>query len=913
MNEYENRSLEDEEYVLNLPYHLNKAGMTEPIFEILTDFYFLNLKINYKKNQDFIQDYNFALNSNSKLINENQDGFRAIQNALRKSDLYLMKLPELSWGQIYGRLFTEDYLPVRKLLSQKPVEPWLRPIKPSLSLAHDPLIRTLQGHNGYVTCLAVLPKHNQILSGSTDKTLKLWDLQTGECLRTFVGHEGTVEKILLVPNSSLAISCSADLTIKLWELSKEDCLKTFVGHKAEILDLKINKHKQIISASIDRNIKVWELETGQCVKNINFLSRLNLLRMFGRFQRVVKIFLKYLVLNQELTTRINSGLSPVTEENIRDSFIKLMSSNLKTKLFSLLIPKIVILPASNKAVSLDEDYTLKVWNIETGKVTAILKGHVSEIVDFQKVNFWRNTFSWMELIFSFDDSGILKIWDLSTGECIRTINTDFKYVENLCVYHGKTGFFIVFTRFLNFDKFFPWMGFEATLTRCDLNSDRCLSTISHNNRCTALNTFAFLKSHLVSVDGDEKEVGDFVISASETGEIKLWSLEDLSDIETFKGHTNKVSSLIPLETGFFNSQYRLLSSSYDGSIKIWQMLKSVNNEVRNEHSAKVSCLVFSPETDQAISGSHDFTLKCWDLTSGQILKTLEGHEGYINSIKSLSGSGRVASASTDCTVKIWDILSGQCLKTLAGHKGGVISLNYYRGMNLLFSGDSYGELRVWQIDTGECIQSFKGHQAWLRSIQVIADENKVISASSDMTIKIWNLMTGNCLTTFENENPLEILELVPELNLIVSGDSKGIIKTWNLNQEGHPSTVLEGHEAGIWDLKILSGTNQCLSASSDTTIRLWDIAKGESLKIFSGHDSSVINLATIKNLPLFISASFDGNLKLWDLNSGTCLTTYAGESEMLRVVTSSDETRIIAGEELGRIHILSLENIKNFN
>ncbi len=57
------------------------------------------------------------------------------------------------------------------------------------------------------------------MSGSGDKTLKLWDVATGKEIRTFVGHTSTVDSVAFSPDGRTALSGSGDRTLKLWDVT----------------------------------------------------------------------------------------------------------------------------------------------------------------------------------------------------------------------------------------------------------------------------------------------------------------------------------------------------------------------------------------------------------------------------------------------------------------------------------------------------------------------------------------------------------------------------------------------------------------------------------------------------------------------------------------------------------------------
>jgi len=79
-------------------------------------------------------------------------------------------------------------------------------------------MRTFDGHSGTVLSVAFSPDGKQIVSGSLDRTIKLWDAETGNEIRTFSGHTSHVFSVSFSPDGRQILSCSADGTIRLWDV-----------------------------------------------------------------------------------------------------------------------------------------------------------------------------------------------------------------------------------------------------------------------------------------------------------------------------------------------------------------------------------------------------------------------------------------------------------------------------------------------------------------------------------------------------------------------------------------------------------------------------------------------------------------------------------------------------------------------
>ena len=78
---------------------------------------------------------------------------------------------------------------------------------------------------------------NKLASGSLDNTIKIWNLETGECIRTLAGHSMAVVSLQLLENNKLA-SGSEDKSIRIWNVDTGECISTLSGSN-EVLSLQL--------------------------------------------------------------------------------------------------------------------------------------------------------------------------------------------------------------------------------------------------------------------------------------------------------------------------------------------------------------------------------------------------------------------------------------------------------------------------------------------------------------------------------------------------------------------------------------------------------------------------------------------------------------------------------------------------
>ncbi|CAL4113530.1 unnamed protein product [Meganyctiphanes norvegica] len=283
--------------------------------------------------------------------------------------------------------------------------------------------------------------------------------------------------------------------------------------------------------------------------------------------------------------------------------------------------------SGNTIVSGSDDNTLKVWNATTGKCMRTLTGHTGGV--------WSSQMSG-NLIVSGSTDRMLRVWNAETGECIHTLYGHTSTVRCLHLHDNKV---VSGSR-------------DATLRVWDVTSGACEHV---------------LVGHVAAVRCVQYN-GRLVVSGAYDYMVKVWNPDREECLHTLQGHTNRVYSLQ------FDGIH-VVSGSLDTSIRVWDVETGQCRHTLMGHQSLTSGMEL--KNNILISGNADSTVKVWDIVTGQCLQTLSGPNKHRSAVTCLQFNNKfVVTSSDDGTVKLWDVRTGEFLRNLvaleSGGSGGVV-------------------------------------------------------------------------------------------------------------------------------------------------------------------------------------------------------------------------------------------------
>jgi guanine nucleotide-binding protein subunit beta-2-like 1 protein len=280
---------------------------------------------------------------------------------------------------------------------------------------------------------------------------------------------------------------------------------------------------------------------------------------------------------------------------------------------------------------------------------------------------------------------------------------------------------------------------DKSIVVWDVTTERSEDGICGNAKKSLRGHNHFIQEVVLSSDGQ------FALSASWDGTLRLWDLNKGTTHRRFVGHTKDV-----LSVAFSADNRQIVSGSRDRTVRLWNTLGECKFTIKDEgHSDWVSCVKFSPtpENPLIVTGGWDKTVKVWALATCKLKHNLIGHTGYVNSVTISPDGSLCASGGEDGTAMLWDLTEGKQLYSLEA--GDVIT-------SLLFSPNRYWlcaatqtSVKVWDLETKNVVADLKPELGYTLSKKAIppyavslawsANGNTLFAGYTDGIVRVFNV------------------------------------------------------------------------------------------------------------------------------------------------------------------------------
>jgi WD40 repeat protein len=521
-----------------------------------------------------------------------------------------------------------------------------------------PAIQTFAGHTAEVRAVAFSPDGMRVLTGSLDGTARLWDRATGLPIGgPFLGSGGAVRSVAFKPDDeSRFLTGSDDGAARLWNVTNRTVVRTFSGHAAPVTSVAFSSPdgRKVLTGSLDGTAKLWNYANASLIRTFSGHS---------------------------------DGVCSVA--------------------FS---------PDGTRVLTGSRDGTAMLWRTADGSILRTFSDHNGAVYSAQ---------------FSPDGTRILtsgadrtaKLWNAANGTIVAP-ETDSQPIRTLFGHAGA-----VCAAVFSPDG-------KKLLTGSDDGTARLWPPDA-----------GFFGGHMpavtaVAVAGDQATT---VVTCHEDNVARLWSGSEGRPVASFLGHVARINSVAVSSDGRY-----LLTGSEDETAKVWDIVgrRGIRSH-RNQ--GRINAVAFSSDGVKYVTAGTSGTAVLRQTSTGSDLLPLplvHSLNQPVTAVGFSQNGSLLATGGADGLVHLWNTADGTRLPTtLSAHTSDVLSVSFSRtGSTILTSGKDR-LVKRWDTNSGALLATFPAHADPVVFAAFSPDDASIVTASGPYA-QFWNVSDLALLRTF---------------------------------------------------------------------------------------------------------------------------------------------------------------------
>jgi WD40 repeat protein len=612
---------------------------------------------------------------------------------------------------------------------------------------YQPRLVTQLGHSFKIASVAFSLDGRYVLTGSGDKTARLWDVETGREVRKFEGHRETISSVAFSPDGRYVLTGSEDSTARLWDLKTGKEVRKFKGSEFMGSSVAFSADGRHVLREGDDHIGHYtallqDLKTGKEVK-----------RFEGHAQQISSLAsspnARYVLTGSwDKTARlwnVETGKEVKRFEGHADR-----------------ISSVAFSPDGRYVLTGSGDKTARLWDVETGKEVKRFQGHANGI---SSVAFSPDG----RYVLTGSEDKTARLWDIETGKEVRKFKGHADWI--LCVAFSPDGRYVL-----------TGSG-DKTARLWDRKTGKEVRRFEgHADRISS-----------VAFSPDDR----YVLTGSGDKTARLWDVETGQEVRRFEGHAKVVSSVAFSPDGRY-----VLTGSEDKTARLWDV--ETGQEVRRfeGHAKVVSSVAFSPDGRYVLTGSEDKTARLWDVETGQEVRQFKGHAWAIKCVAFSPKGHYVLTGSYDGTARLWDVKTGKEVRRFGEEQdmGRIIifSVAFSPDGRYVLTGNNHWLAFLWDVETEKEVKTFEGHALVVYSVAFSPDGRYVLTGSGDKTARLWDPKTGKEVRRFEGHaNWIYSVVFSSDSRYALTGASDGTVQLWDLDKKEELTSLISFTD-GTW-------------------------------------------------------------------------------------------------------------------
>jgi len=612
-----------------------------------------------------------------------------------------------------------------------------------------------KGHELAVLALALSHDSAFVITGSKDKSAKLWERATGREIRSFLGHTASVSSVAVSPDGKTLLTGSYDKSFRLWDMSTGK--EMFSGEFDDyVTDVDISRDMKFFTVSgYADSVWIVDFSTRKILKKIPAnpdkgngggvsvdISRDGNFIAVGEDNRITKLYRRSdwsMVREFTFESGWCGGCYTIPLFSDNGQFLYMGSHNGPLKRYNLNSGTLdkkyedesddladISLSPDGKWLTRTTEKGIAVFDTESGKQLH------QEVIDKGALHAVRFT-SASEVLIASDDN-VAFSWQIKDGKR--------RYVLSGMLNERDQGG-------LNYDPNFYWQQSIARYIRFknsilisrdgkSLIKGKFGKKLRRWDVATGKNIMEYAAHDIAPLCYQLSRDGKRLISGGGDGKILLWDLESGKVLRSVQAFREPVFDL-----QFNNDESKVIASSWDATVRIYDLSTSKMDSYHDLKNNSAYCLRFLPGDLYYITGKLDNSIELWEIDTKTVVRTFTGHTGIISGLLTTADGKTLISASWDGSVRVWNIGTGLMERKLTTGATPVYAIMLSPDERILYTAGADRIIRAWEISTGKSIRSFNGHLAEITSLVLSPDNKLLISHSVDGVTKFWDLQSGN--------------------------------------------------------------------------------------------------------------------------------------------------------------------------
>jgi WD40 repeat protein/DNA-binding SARP family transcriptional activator len=521
------------------------------------------------------------------------------------------------------------------------------------------------------------------------------------------------------------------------------------------------------------------------------------------------------------------------------------------------------------------------------------------------------------------NDGTVSVWDLVTGERLRTIDGHDGSVNSLA--------------FSPDDQLLVTTGDDGALGLWDPRSGERHGEPLHGHQGAVLGAAIDPTGRTLATGGADRTV-------------LVWDLASGEPVTRLAGHTDLVNTV-----AFHPAGGRLLSASSDTTARIWDLATGQLAVELRGHAWQVEQAVFSPDGSRVATGSIDGSAMIWEAETGARLLTL-ANLSPVTAVGFSPDGTRLAVGGSDGTAHLWEAETGRHVMALAGHTAAVSGVAFSAEGELLLTTSEDGSTRLWDVSvaggrdwltapsaslryagvafsgdgtrfavpldgsgasirdtaTGVELRRVTGHDAWLVALTFSPDGRWLAgsaglghftaSDSAEASVPVWEVATGRLhVVLVGHTRGVTGVTFSADGRHLVTGSYDGTVREWAADT-GRVQRTVDLGEVVLGVATTDTGGWIAVSSTGDGTVGIWD---GETLERRHTLRGTARRFPSVAFGPggRLVTGSEEGTAKVWDGGTGQLLAALPHGSPMGQIAVSPDGNRVTTAGDDGTVRL----------